>query len=72
MTTITVPINSELLSFINQEIKEGTFDNKANFVRGLIMKYKEDRAFEKLKEADLDIKNGRVYRGNLRSLINKI
>ena len=72
MTTITIPINSELLNFINSEIKEGVADSKANFVRTLIIKYKEDRAFEKLKEADLDIKNGRVYRGNLRSLIKNI
>jgi Arc/MetJ-type ribon-helix-helix transcriptional regulator len=72
MTTITIPINSELLAFINEEIKDGQADSKANFVRGLILKYKENRVFEKLKEADLDIKNGRVYRGNLRSLISKI
>ena len=29
-------------------------------------------AFKKLKEADLDIKNGRVYGENLRELIKKI
>ena len=72
MTTITIPINNEILNFLNQEIKEGNFANKANLVRSLLLKYKEEQSFIRLKEAEYNIKNKKVYRGNLRKILKKI
>lgn len=72
MTTITVPINSDLEQFINDELKSGKGETKAHIVRYALMRLREERALERLREAELDIKEGRVYQGSLRELAKKI
>lgn len=71
MTTITVPINSELEEFIKSEIKNGSSETKAHVVRYALMRLREERALERLSEAEGDIKEGRVYKGNLSVLAKK-
>lgn len=71
MTTITIPINSELEDFINDEIKQGTSETKAHVVRYALARLREERAFARLEEAERDIKEGRVYKGNLHTLLRK-
>ncbi len=72
MTTITVPINSELEEFIKSEIKNGTSETKAHVVRYALLRLREERALERLSEAESDIKEGRVYKGSLATLSKKI
>jgi Arc/MetJ-type ribon-helix-helix transcriptional regulator len=71
MSTITVPITKELESFINEEIKAGTSDSKAHLVRFALGRLQEERALSRLQEAELDIKVGRVYKGDLKKLLKK-
>lgn len=71
MTTITVPITKELESFIEEEIRAGTSDSKAHLVRYALGRLKEERALSRLKEAEEDIKTGRVYKGDLGKLLKK-
>lgn len=72
MTTITVPINPELEQFIEDELKSGKSETKAHVVRYALMRLKEDRALERLDEAEKDIREGRVYNGSLKALAKKI
>ncbi len=72
MTTITVPINSELEQFINDELKSGKGESKAHIVRYALTRLREERALERLHEAEIDIKEGRIYQGSLRSLIKNM
>lgn len=69
MTTITVPITRDLESFIEEEIAAGTSESKAHLVRFALMRLKEERALLRLQEAEADIKEGRVYRGDLKKLL---
>ncbi|MFZ2832110.1 MAG: hypothetical protein WAZ40_03070 [Minisyncoccia bacterium] len=71
MTTITVPINKELESFIAEELKAGTCDSKAHLVRYALARLQEERALARLHEAEMDIKEGRVYRGDLKKLLKQ-
>lgn len=71
MTTITVPITKELESFIEEELKAGTSESKAHLVRYALGRLQEERALARLREAETDIKEGRVYTGNLKHLIAK-
>jgi len=71
MTTITIPINQELESFIEGELKAGTSDSKAHLVRYALGRLREERALARLQEAEMDIKNGRVYHGDLKKLLKK-
>jgi Arc/MetJ-type ribon-helix-helix transcriptional regulator len=72
MTTITIPITKELESFINEEIRAGTSDSKAHLVRFALGRLREERALSRLREAELDIKVGRVYKGDLKKLLKKV
>lgn len=72
MTTITVPIDKELEDFINSEIESGRSETKTHVVRYALKQLREERALEGIREAEQDIKEGRVYRGDLRTLIEKM
>lgn len=71
MTTITVPITRELASFIEGEIRAGTSDSKAHLVRYALGRLQEERALARLQEAEMDIKENRVYSGDLKKLLKK-
>lgn len=71
MTTITVPITKELQSFIEGELKAGTSESKAHLVRYALGRLQEERAIMRLQEAEADIKEGRVYKGDLKKILKK-
>ena len=72
MTTITIPISKELENFIEEEISSGTSETKAGLVRLALSRLQEERALARLEEAERDIKDGRVYKGDLKSLITRM
>ena len=72
MTTITVPINAELEAFIKEELMSGKSESKAHVVRYALTRLREERALERLREAEDDIKDGRVYTGSLHDLAKKL
>ena len=72
MTTITVPISKELEHFIEDEISSGTSETKAGLVRLALTRLQEERALSRLEEAERDISSGRVYKGDLRTLLTKM
>jgi Arc/MetJ-type ribon-helix-helix transcriptional regulator len=71
MTTITVPINKELENFIEEELAQGRGESKAHLVRHALSRLSEERALLRIQEAENDIKEGRVYKGDLKKLIKK-
>lgn len=71
MTTITVPITKELQSFIEGELKAGTSESKAHLVRYALGRLQEERAIMRLQEAETDIKEGRMYQGDLKKILKK-
>lgn len=71
MTTITVPITKDLEDFIESELRAGTGESKAHLVRYALVRLREERALARLQEAEMDIKENRVYRGDLKKLLKK-
>ncbi len=69
MTTITVPITKDLEDFIDSELRAGTGESKAHLVRYALVRLREERALARLQEAEMDIKENRVYRGDLKKLL---
>lgn len=65
MTTITVPLNTELNEFINEQVKLGKVPNKAELVRAAILKYKEDALIMELLKAKQEAKEGKLFTGDL-------
>ena len=71
MTTISVPITSEQEKFINDLIKSGKAANKAHAVRYALQRLAEEEAINAVFEGERDVREGRVYRGDLRKLAKK-
>ena len=71
MTTISVPITGEQEKFINDLVKSGKAANKAHAVRYAIQRLSEEEAINAVLEGERDIREGRVYRGDLRKLAKK-
>jgi len=72
MATITTPIGKELEDFIKREVREGNAATKTQVVRQALELLREERALERIREAEDDIKNRRIYKGDLQKLIKKL
>ena len=72
MSTITVPLPRDLEDFINDEVASGRGESKAHLVREALVRMREEKALHRLKEAEEDIKVGRVYKGDLAKLLKKM
>lgn len=69
MTTISVPINGELESFINYQIEIGNSETKAGFIRRAIIKMQEEYYISEILEAEKEMKEGKIVKGDLKSLL---
>lgn len=72
MSTITVPLPPDLEDFINEEVASGRGESKAHLVREALVRLREEKALARLSESENDIKEGRVYKGDLRKLLRKM
>jgi len=72
MTTISVPITGEQEKFIDDYVKSGKAANKAHAVRYAIQRLAEEEAVESVLRAERDIKEGRVFYGDLDTLTSKM
>ena len=68
MTTITIPITSDLNDFINSQVKIGGASSKADFVRRAIQKMKEDIFVQQILQAKQEAKEGKLMQGDLDKL----
>ena len=72
MTTISVPIPASMEESINNLIKSGYGSNKADVIRRSLSKTIEDEAFQAILRSEQDVKEGKVYKGDLKELLSKI
>jgi len=72
MTTISVPITGEQEKFIDDFVKSGKAANKAHAVRYAIQRLSEEEAVESVLRAEQDVKEGRVFYGDLDKLAKKM
>lgn len=68
MTTITIPITSDLNDFINDQVKIGEASSKADFVRRAIQKMKEEIFIRQILQAKQEAKQGKLLKGDLNKL----
>ncbi|TAL49706.1 hypothetical protein EPN81_04940 [Patescibacteria group bacterium] len=72
MTTISVPIPSNLEAFINDMIIRGIAPNKAEVVRQALVRYAEDQAVEAVLRSEQEAREGKILRGNLDELVKQL
>ncbi len=68
MTTITIPLDSELNGFINEQVKLGRVSSKADLVRQAIIRFKEEKFIEEILLAKREAKEGKIFKGDLDKL----
>jgi len=71
MTTLSVPVSSDLEKFIERMIKEGKGANKADVVRRALKEYRENEALENILQSEREFAQGKALRGDLRELAKK-
>ncbi|MEI6346094.1 MAG: ribbon-helix-helix domain-containing protein [bacterium] len=69
MTTISVPLPKDLLDFIDKVITSGEAENRAQAVRKALRKMREQIEVNEIFEASQQIKEGRFYEGNIRTIL---
>ena len=71
MSTISVPISSKQEAFIDSLVKSGKAANKAHAVRQALDWYQEEELIKTILESERDIKEGRVFTGDLKKILKK-
>jgi len=69
MSTLTIPISSELDSFIEHFVRLGKASSKADLVRRAIIQFKEDEFIKTIQQAKREIKEGKALTGDLDTLV---
>ena len=73
MTTISVPLNSELENMLDTLVKQGAGGNtRAEVMRTALKDLAKERALQGLLLAQREIKEGKGLRGDLLNLVKKI
>ncbi len=68
MSTLSVPLNSKLEEFVNNQVKSGRATNKADVVRRALTAFAEEEAVEAVLRAEREP----VLKGDIRELMKKI
>ena len=68
MTTLSIPVSSEIETFINNMVRDGRAANKADVVRKALRQLSEEEAVQAVLRAQQEP----ILRGDLRELMKKI
>ena len=72
MSTISVPLTSKLEIALDNLIKDGYADNKAEVMRRALTRLSEDEAVNAVLRAQKEISLGKGLRGDLRTLAKQL
>ncbi len=68
MTTLSIPLNQELVAFVESQVKSGKAENKAAVVRKALRLLAEEEAVQAILKAAREP----TLKGNFRELIKKV
>lgn len=71
MTTISVPLPPHMIEFIEGEVRKGNYENKAGVIRSALKAFAEECAIAEVLKAEREVKQGKVFYGDLRDIIKK-
>lgn len=72
MSTLSVPLTPELSEKINQLVRDGHASTKAEAARKAIEFYSEEMAIKDVLEAEQELKDGKILRGDLDDLLKQV
>lgn len=71
MSTVSVPLTPKLEEAVGQLIKLGRGANKADVIRKAIIALAEEEAVVAVLQAEQEVREGKLIRGNLRQVLKK-
>ena len=72
MTTLSIPIPSELEMFIKREIEQKRSPNKAAVVRRALHRLAEEEAVQAVLQSEREVEEGKILRSDLQVLAKRI
>ena len=72
MSTLSVPLTPNLETFIDSMVASGRAANKADVARKAIAKMAEDEAVQQVIDAMQELKEGKILRGDLDDLLERV
>lgn len=72
MTMLTVPLTAKLTTLVNNLVDRGVAPTKAALARKALEKLAEDIAVMDVLEAEQEVREGKILRGNLDELLDKV
>lgn len=69
MATISVPLQNDLIEFIDNMILDHKAETKAEVVRMALRRMEEEEAFNSILRSEQDFKDGKFKSGDLRKII---
>ncbi len=71
MSTISVPLDAKLELSLDYLVKSGVASNRAAVMRKALTQLSEEEAVLALLKAQQEVKEGKVFKGDLRKLLKK-
>jgi len=72
MTTLSIPLPSNLEEFVERSVKNGYAPTKAEVVRKALRRLEEEQAINDVLEAQREARKGKILKGDLRDLLKKV
>ncbi len=71
MSILTLSIDAELEKFIESQVKNNHAENKSAVVRNALRFFREEQELQEILEASRDVKEGKIFKGDLLKLAKK-
>lgn len=72
MSTLSIPLPSNLEIFVETMVRRGVAANKAEVVRQALINYAEEQAVATVLRSEQEIKEGKILRGDLKKIIKQM
>jgi len=72
MSTLSVPLPAKLEKIVESFVKNGFAPNKVEVVRKALLRLSEEEAIKDVLEAEQEVKDGKIFKGDLDILSKKI
>ncbi|MEK7665306.1 MAG: hypothetical protein AAB337_00290 [Patescibacteria group bacterium] len=72
MSTLSVPLTPSLEETIDRLVSSGFAETKAEVVRKAIARLAEEEAVNAVLRSEQEAREGKIFRGDLRTLLKKI
>jgi Arc/MetJ-type ribon-helix-helix transcriptional regulator len=69
MSTLSVPLTSELEDFLEEYIKQNKGSSKAEVVRRALYDFAENEAVLTVLKSEQEVSEGKIIKGNLKDLL---